>query len=234
MIRQTSLVVLFAYFLGGCASVEQTASLPDNYYSNTAADQVAVVTNSQLPAIGMIYPGANCLLCLGVAATANAKLSKHTQTFNHGSLENISEKIATALSQQGLNAKSTSGPNNFENLKKFPGFSSEAKFAKLDFRPLKKELNADRLVWIIFTGAGLTRNYASYIPTSEPSAFVSATVKMVDLNTNELIVNSPIYSSVPASGQWKEPPAYPGLTTAFYQAISDTESRISILLKIEL
>lgn len=234
MLKNAPVMAILFFTLTGCVSVEQTTSLPSDYYSNTNVDQVTIVTTNELPAAGMFYPGANCLLCLGTASAANSKLSSQVKTFDYGSLENISEKVAEALSEQGLNTKPAIAPNSYKNLKKFPGFSSQSNFARLDFRPLKEELGADRLVWVTVINAGITRSYASYIPISEPVAFVSLNLKMIDLTTNELIVNYPIYASVPADGAWNEAPAFPGLTTAFYQAISDAESKIGKALKIEL
>ena len=205
-----------------------------DYYSGTATDQRTLVTINKSPTAKLSFPGANCLLCIGAAIFTNAPLSKHVKTLSTSSLEDLSAKVAAGLGQKNLNAQHTIYKNDFKELRNFPDFSKKSTFAKKDFRPLKEKLKTDHLVLLTILDAGVRKPYVEYIPIGEPVAFLHVNVKIIDLTSNELIVNRSIYSAVPADGEWMEPPFYPGLTTAFHQAISNTEDIIGKTLSIKL
>jgi hypothetical protein len=234
IIRPISIVAFFVFVVAGCTSREPNIFMPNDFYSNVNGKQLTLVAINETPTANASFPGAKCLLCTGAAKLTNISLSKHAKTLSTSSLDDLSERIAIGLERKSLNAQHIPEKNDFKELKVFPVFSAQEKFAKKDFRPLKEKLGADRLVLLTILGVGVRKPYVDYIPTGEPVAFLHLNVKMVNLQNNELIVNTVVYSAVPADGEWKEPPFYPGLTTAFHQAISDAEYKIGEVLRIEL
>ena len=91
--------------------------------------------------------------------------------------------------------------------------------AKKDFSSLRKKYNIDKLVVINIAMLGMERTYSSYIPTSDPKSIVRGTGYMVDLNNNTYTWYLPVQVTKSADGKWDEPPKFPGLTNAYFQAL---------------
>ena len=66
---------------------------------------------------------------------------------------------------------------------------------------------------------GAVRTYSSYIPTSDPQAVLSGRAFLVDLKSNTYVWYSPINAQQAASGEWDEPPTFPGMTEAYYEVV---------------
>ena len=97
--------------------------------------------------------------------------------------------------------------------------SKEPDFAAKDFSSLKSQLNVDRLLVIDINALGALRTYSAYIPTSDPKAVLRGTGYIVNLSNNALDWYLPVNILKSAEQSWDEPPKFPGLTNAYFQAI---------------
>ena len=226
------LVIIVVVVAAGCASTEQMRTLPENYYAQTSKDEIHVVMVGDLPSVNVVFPGAGCLLCMAAANTMHGQLKEHAATLDLLRLQQIGIEIVDGLTAKGLTASVSGDPSVLSGLGKFEGFSSKENFAKLDFRSLKERLSGDTLLLIEVNGAGFSRDFLDYFPTSDPVAYVNAQVSWINLDTNELIVKQVVRIKVASDREWKAPPAYPGLTEALYKAIADTKIAVLQLLGI--
>lgn len=211
-------------FLGGCASKPQVpVALTEGTLSSSAGKVGVLMT--PVPKVDTQFPGAGCLLCYAFASASNSSLTKYTQTLPNGDLAKIGEEIAATLTKKGIQA--TVVPDAVD-LSKLPDATGSApNIAKKDFSSLRTKYKLDKLVVINLVTVGYLRTYSSYIPTSDPKATVAGEGYMVDLKTNTYDWFLPVVVSKSADGPWDEPPKYPGLTNAYFQAIET--SRDSIL-----
>lgn len=226
---KVSSVVLFFFLVVGCAGTPQQ---PIEFSkANFSQDAVVAVVMTETPQPTMGYPGAGCLLCLGVAAAANGDLSGHVKTLPNDDLKSLGQELADSLSAKGLKVTSDQEFLVLKNLKKVKGGSPES--AKKDFMPLKEKYKASHLIVIDIESVGVARNYANYIPTSDPYVGITGAAYMVNLATNTYEWYLPIFENKHADGEWKEPPSFPGLTNTYFATVERIrESILAITSKI--
>ncbi|WP_188149608.1 hypothetical protein [Teredinibacter waterburyi] len=206
----------------GCAgNIQQPVAF--NYSTIEQGAKVGVVVGP-IPTPTMTYPGASCLLCLATAATANASLSAYAKTLDASDLSLVRDDVVASLQSQGFDANVI---EEYEDESKLPKIKSEiVNSAKRDYSIYRTKNNVDYLVVVNFNYAGLTRNYASYIAKGAPEAKVLGLVRMIDLNTNMYTIYQPVVAAKMSEGEWKEPPEYPGMTNAYYQAIEAAKDQV--------
>lgn len=206
----------------GCAGkVQYPVAL--NYSAISENAKVGVVL-APVPESTMSYPGASCLLCLAAAATANSGLSSHAKTLDNSDLSALKDEVVASLKEQGFDVKLI---EQYEVESKLPKISSkELNVAKRNHSIYRTKHDVDYLVVIDFNFVGITRNYSSYIPTGDPAANISGLVRMIDLDTHLYTLYRPVSVYKNAEGEWKEPPAYPGMTNAYYQALEDAKDQV--------
>jgi len=229
MNKITTLALVFTCLvMVGCASNPQkSVALSQDFYSS--GDKTVGVYVDELPAADTHFFGAGCLLCYGAAAIANSSLTSHIQALSTDDLIGVDESIAKLVTKKGIAANIINAPVDFEGLKKFT--TQEEDFAKQDYRPLRESLGVDKLVVIDFNIVGAHRSYSGYIPTSDPVGAVIGKAYTVDLATNKYILYEEIDVKVSTSGEWDEPPSFPGITNAYYQAIEIAKEKVADLFK---
>lgn len=79
---------------------------------------------------------------------------------------------------------------------------------------------------IDITGLGIHRTYASYIPSSDPRATVTGASYIVNLNNNTYEWYLPLAIMKSSDNKWDEPPKFPGLTNAYFQALEIAKDSI--------
>ena len=97
---------------------------------------------------------------------------------------------------------------------------------KYDFSSLRGKYQIDELVYVQITQLGISRNYASYVPTGAPQATVLGQAYMVKLADNSFDWYATIRQERGAAGQWDEAPNYPGLTNAYFQAVEGARDEV--------
>jgi hypothetical protein len=216
---QAVLVVAVSLLLGACASKPQLpVDLGPETFTPTRQERVGVAM-TKMPKPMLHLPGADCLLCMIAAQATNSTLARHADSLSGDELATLKEQIAGALRKTGL--ATTVIPDAIE-LDKLPdGAANEAvpNLARKNFEPLKQKYGVDKMVIVQIDALGIERNYASYIPTSDPKAVVRGTGYMVNLSKNTYEWYQPLRVARAADGQWDEPAQFPGLTNAYFQAI---------------
>lgn len=216
-------IVIIGFTLVGCVATPQGPVELDTM-SLLVPDQKIGIVMDTVPDPALALPGANCLLCIAAAATANAGLKKHIKTLDAADVKELPDGIANLLRGQGVDAIVLE-----ENLviNELPKYKSEIPNSpKKDFSELASKHGISKLIVIDIHLLGAVRPYASYIPTGDALAIVSGSAYLVDLSTNVYEWFLPIYSTRGAEGEWKEPPDFPGLTNAYYQVVEQARDAI--------
>ncbi|MEQ9106261.1 MAG: hypothetical protein RLO04_02200 [Limnobacter sp.] len=218
--RSMFVLAAAAILLGGCATpVQQRIDLADNYFLSSKAKGGKVgVVMAELPKPDTAFPGANCLLCLGVANGMHSALNKEVQTFSTAELKPLPLDVVALLKKRGLDVVLIDEPLKIDALPDLDARGAANKSRK-NFTSLKTKYNVDRLFVVHFTALGVWRSYSAYVPTDPPKAVVVGNASLIDLSTHSLEWHLPVNVSRTAVGDWDEAPNFPGLTNAYYQVL---------------
>lgn len=212
-------------FLGGCATPPQQAVPLTSTSLSSSVGRVGVVM-SALPKVDTIFPGADCLLCYATASAIGSKLTDHARTLKADELAALQKDAVQTLSQRGIVAVGIDTPFKLDSLPDQPN-SGAANTARKSFASFRSSHNVEKLLVIDIGFIGFERMFAAYVPTADPKAHVAGTVYLVNLSNNTYEWYQPIAIRKSSDGAWDEPPSFPGLTNAFYQALE--LSRDSVL-----
>jgi hypothetical protein len=201
--------------MGGCATAPQLPLPMNTNVLKSDGGRVGILM-AELPKVDTAFPGAGCLLCLAVASGMNSKMTDHVRTLPYEDLPDLKKQAAEAINKKGAQAVVLTDEVKLDALDGFKG--DQPNFASKDFRPLREKHNLDRLMVINVSVLGVWRDYSSYVPTSDPKAVLKGTAYMVNLRTNALEWFAPI-EIAKAAATWDQPPKYPDLTNAYFQAI---------------
>lgn len=220
-----SILSIFALLLlSGCGS-RQIQPIAYDHQVLTPENQRIGVISTQLPETDIIYPGANCLLCIGAAAAMNSSLGSHAETLDASELYDLKQDVANAISQDGREVVIL---EEYLTLKELEDVDSESPTASLkDYRKFGKDRNLTHLFVIDYGYVGFQRNYAAYVPTSDPFARFTGRAFLVDTQNNEYKWYLPVSVEKMAEGEWDEPDeGFPGLTNALYQSLGAAKDLI--------
>jgi len=217
-LRAAAAALCAAVFLSGCVTMQQTPVAFGVNASNADQKPVRIgVAMTALPKVDTQLPGASCLLCIAAASAANSSLTSYAHTLPSDDVAKLKADMAELLRKKGFDAVVIPDPLV---LKPLPNNSSKApNTAKKDFSSLKAKLGVDKLLVIDISSLGFVRTYSAYIPTSAPLGTLAGTGYIVDLTSNTYDWYLPVNVTKSADGEWKEPPKYPGLTNAYFQAV---------------
>jgi hypothetical protein len=217
MLRITGIaVVVVGLLLGGCAVAPQQ---PISMTSEAVASKTTRVgvAMTALPKIDTHLPGAGCLLCMAAAAVANSSLTDHMKNLAYEDIPKLKDEVARLINKKGGNAIVI--PEALV-IDKLPDFSGQGpNVARKDFTSLRQRYSIDKLVVIQIDAIGMWRTYSAYFPTSDPKATVQGKGYMVNLSNNTYEWYQPVTVLKAADKEWDEPPKFPGLTNAYFQAV---------------
>jgi len=202
--------------LVGCATAPQAPVALESNRLNASSGKVGVLM-SAVPNTDTHLPGAGCLLCLAAASMANSSLTTHAKTLPSKDLASIQNDVIETLRRKGVDVVAITDPVKIEDLPK--GTSTAPNAARKDFSSLKTKHQLDRLLVIDITQQGFERTYSSYFPTSDPKGLVRGTAYLVNLTSQAYEWYAPIDVVKATDKKWDEPPQFPGLTNAYYQAV---------------
>lgn len=212
------LTVMIALFTG-CTMVPMNPIKLEKA-SMEGAEKLAVYI-SNIPETDTSFPGADCVLCSGTAELANSALTKHIKSLDKTDIESTVLEIKEAFA--GLKLKVTMIEPDGNEIDKLPSFKRTKEMkqthASKDFKTYGEKHNADLVAVVNINFQGVKRPYSAYVPTGNPVGSIRGLIYVVDVSSNEYIQYTPVDISIPVQGQWKEPPNYPGVTTAYYEAI---------------
>lgn len=204
--------------LTGCATKPQNPVPLNKAAIAGGAGKVGVVM-TVLPKVDTEFPGAGCLICIGVANAAHSTLTGYVRTLPLEDLATLKDQAAAAIVKSGGSAMVLPVDLKIDDLPKFSG--DAVNFARQDFRGLRDKHGVDRLLVIEVKALGVWRNYSAYVPTAEPKAVFKGVAYMVDLRSNALDWYAPIDINKASAGglAWDQPPKFPGLTNAYFEAL---------------
>ena len=154
----------------------------------------------------------------------NTSLTSHIQTLSVNDLENLDTELAKLLSNHSADVRLIKSTIDIEKLE---NFETEAlNFSDKDHRPLRATLGIDKLAYINIYTAGSTRQYNAYVPIGPPTGSLYGRVYLIDLKTNKYDLYDELSFKINVHGEWDEPPAFPGVTNAFYQAIESARNNV--------
>jgi hypothetical protein len=208
-------VAAVAVLLSGCATRQTPVALNQDALGATAGRVGVVMTT--LPKVDTYFPGASCLLCLAAASIANSSLTTHAKTLSYEDLPKLKERVAEALRRKGADVVLIAGDLDVSAL---PSYTNPGpNVAPKDFSSLQKQYGIKRLLVIEVQTLGFWRTYSAYFPTSDPKAIFAGRGYIVNLGSNAYDWYLPVNVLRSAEGAWDEPPSFPGLTNAYFQAL---------------
>jgi hypothetical protein len=210
-----------ALLLVGCATPQAPVALSSTALPSQGA-RIGVAMY-ELPKADTVFPGASCLLCLAAASAANSTLTAHTQTLPTDDVARLKGDVADALRKKGQQVTVIDETLKLDGLPKTDGGTNKS---PRDYSSLRTKYQIDKLLVIQITQLGIARNYAAYVPTGEPQGVVNGVGYLVNLADNNLEWYMPIKQAKGADGKWDEPPKYPGLSNAYFQAIEGTRDAL--------
>lgn len=209
-----------ATLLAGCAGTpQQPVSLSKDLLA-PANGRIGVAMTA-VPKADTTFPGAGCLLCLAAASAMNSSLTTHTKTLGVEDLPQLKKSVAEQIRKSGVEVVEIDADIKLDDLPR--AGASGPNIATHDFSSFQQKYKIDKLVVIDIEWLGFKRNYASYIPTDEPKGTVDGTGFMVNLKTNTYEWYEQLKIIKSSDGNWDEPPKFPGLTNAYYQALELTK-----------
>lgn len=211
------LTLAFALLLTACAAPKQNPiSFSKEALTQPSAQTIGIyVSHQEKP--DTYFDGAGCVLCLATASMANSSLTAHAQTLPLSDVDAVKQDLLNRLKTQGAQPSLIDQKIDLDSLSKFG--TDKPNHAYLDFRPLKDKLKVQKLLVVEITRIGFLRTYTSYVPTSDPKATLVGKAYIVDLSSNAYNWYQENTLLKATGKQWSEPPAFPGLTNAYYEMI---------------
>jgi hypothetical protein len=224
--RFAGAMMAVALLLGGCATAPQMpVSLAGDYFAGPAKTGRVGVAMAELPKPDTEFPGAGCLLCIAVASGAHSALTTQVRTLTTDELKPLKADLVALLKKRGLDAVVIDEPIKVKDLPDFKA-AEPANFSRKDFSALKTRHQIDRLMVVDIGSLGVWRSYSAYVPTDVPRAVVNGSAYLLDLATHRYEWLHPIAVKRAAEGAWDEPPKFPGLSNAYYQALETAMDEI--------
>jgi hypothetical protein len=221
-------LVLFLLSLVGCAATPQhPINISENYWQEKQRTVGIVMT--AIPERDFYIYGADCLLCIMAAQTANSSVSTHTATLSDEELPKIKQKMAEVLKEQGVDAVVLDDAVIFDVLPKNKSDLENA--SEFDFSTYKTSHNLTHLLIVEVNRLGMTRGYSAYFPVTDPRTIFSAKSYLVDLEDNTFDFYYLIELEKSAHENWDEPPLFPALTNSYYQVLAEGKDKIIDTIK---
>nr|WP_240733945.1 hypothetical protein [Dyella soli] len=206
--------------MSGCAVAPQRPIAFAAPSGTTQAEKVGIAMTA-LPKVDTSLPGAGCLLCMAAASLANEKLTSYAHSLPAEGLPHLKNDVADLLRKQGVNVVVIDEPLVVDKLPKATAKGDD--IPRKDYSSLRTKYSIDHLIVIDIQQIGFERTYADYFPTSDPKGAVTGVGYEVNLGTNTYEWYSPLSIRISTDGKWDEPPMFPGLTNAYYQALETSK-----------
>lgn len=156
------LILAAATALAGCVSPPQTpVSLSTEILTNPES-RIGIAMDT-LPTANLQLPGASCLLCLAVASGANSELSAHAKTLSTDEIIQLKADLVSTLKNQDREILVVDEPLLIDKLPKTKRLGAD--YSKRDFSSYAEQYQLGHMIVIDINWVGMTRPYASYIPT---------------------------------------------------------------------
>lgn len=229
-IIKLAIAIVSFVLINGCATIPPQEPIAFSPSEERILNKISV-SMADVPETTMGYPGAGCLLCVGIAAAAHSDLSAHVKTLDNSELINLSTEVTELLEENGYDVELLSEPVNINKLKKYEFVENSD--ARKDHRALLESLGTSHLLVLNIDYSGMQRDYNGYFPTSDPYSLVLGYAYLVNLNDNKYEWYLPLYEKNSVGEEWKEAPDYPGLTNAFYKGTATVRDSVLTALAVK-
>ncbi len=216
-----SLFLLTALLSVGCASVQKPIAVEDGLY--TKANKVVVVMEP-IPDPTTHFPGADCLLCMATAEGLHMTLGDHAETLDGAEFKLSKSELAGHLKEKGVDAIVLDDPLVVKDLPKIKAEGENA--VPRDFSEVASPHDGTHVLVISVSRIGISRAFASYVPTEDPVAIVEGIGYLIDVRDNTYDWYQPFKVVKGVEGEWDQPPDFPKLTNAFYQVLAEARDEI--------
>jgi len=209
---------VFAILLVGCATPQKP--LPFSQTSVPTGNGMIGVIQTKIPDFSVNFPGADCLLCIGLAKAAHYNLISYSESLKTDELISFQDDVVKKLNAKGFKAKKLSEQLEFKTLNSIPRSDRKEDYSEWDFKSFAKD-NIQVLLVINYKQIGFRRGYQSYFPTEVPKANIIVEGYMVNLADNKLIWYKEFSMLKGTVGDWDVSPKYPELTNQYFSLIED-------------
>ncbi len=207
----------------GCATPPQSYVGLDKSAINGKSGRVGIAM-TPLRKPDTRFPGADCLLCIATASVLNSSLTSHTQKLPPEGLPELKDTLAELIRKNGGEAVVIAEELKVDALPDFG--SSGPNIARKDFSGLKQKYAIDKILVLDVPLLGMYRQFSAYIPTSDPRAEFEINGYLVNLSNNTYEWYQTFSEAKGATGNWDEPPNFPGLTNAYFQVLETGKDRL--------
>jgi hypothetical protein len=208
-----------ALLASACAPARLTVK-PEFWQDRQARIGVALAPH---PEAGAHKVGAQGLLDMAINAGMASELQSHLKKVDVGEFDRIRERFVQELGKRGMNVVALPG---FLDPSTYPARGEDAPQVEnaydRDLAALRSGQKLDAVVLLQVRRYGTIRSYYGFIPLGAPQGFFEVKGQMVDLKTGAVVWQTQvpeIQATVPASGEWDQPPDYPNLTAALRAAM---------------
>lgn len=205
-------------------------ALKEDFWSQT--DRSVAVALAKLPDTAAHKSGVQMsLLDLAVnevmASELNAALRKITLTDSYGQARG---EIVKRMQEKGMKAFLFKETIDADALQDFGANDESRAYAKKDFRALKAEIGADRLLLVTVVAVGTQRAYHRFLPQGRPAAMLTARGEIIDLQTNELLWREQTSNVQAIDDPWDQPPDFQNVHVAVQKVILSARNSMIALL----
>ena len=219
-------VALVMLLASGCVALPAPVPLSEEFWND--ADKTVAIVVENLPPADFMTTGQQGLLDFAINEGANSALNEYLKQLDYSEFAAVAEEFKELLEAGGATVVAVRTSHALPALSRFRSSGNEKHvYARMDYRPLREELGADRLLLISVPTAGVTRSYYGFIPTSDPMAQLVAEGRVVDLETNRLLWRARMDVTLAIPQPWDEPPSFPNASAAFFKAAEQAK----VLLK---
>jgi len=209
--------------LSGCAVIQKP--IPASQALFTDHESTVAVVMTKMPEPDARMTGAQGILDIAINRSMAKPIVERLQKQDFSTVAGLPKQMTEGLEARHMKAVLVQEPLDVASMSQFTEGSGEG-IARLDYRPLAKKYDAQRVLVLSPVWLGTTRAYHGFLPLGAPSGYVAIIGRLVDLKTNKLLWYQPIEGNEFAAGEWDEAPDYPNLMKAVSSSADYAANRL--------
>lgn len=211
--------------VSGCATVQPPVPVAETFWAEK--DKTVVVVVRKLPQADFITVGQQGLLDIAINEGANSALNDYLHALDLSEFLSIGEEFKILLEEQGMAVSEVKLDYPMPELRAFRGKNDgEGIYARYDYRAMRNQLGADRLLLVSVSQAGISRAYYGFFATGEPMTTFVTNGLVVDLHSNRVLWRAHFDPKQNIQTPWDEPPVFPNVTSAFYKTLEQSRTML--------
>jgi hypothetical protein len=221
-LRRPALLALGAAVLMSACAPGRVVVKPEFFQDRQVHVGVAL---TPYPEGGAHKAGAQGLLDMAINSAMASDLQKHLAAVDIAEFDQLRDRFVQELGKRGMNAVALPG---YLDPFKYPERPADAPQLDVaydrDLRALGAEQKVDIVVLLQVSRFGTIRSYYGFIPLGAPQGLFQVRGQMVDVRNGQVLWHTMMAeqaATVPATGDWDQPPNYPNLTAALRAAIAN-------------